>query len=129
MAFNDPIADLLTRIRNAMHAQRRFVDVDLSKMKKSIVQILKENGFIDHYLVDETKKRMRIFLKYTKGRRSVLHGLKRISRPGLRRYVGYEHIPLEGVFKLPILSTSHGVLDGRKAREMKVGGELLCYIW
>ena len=129
MAFSDPIAELLTRIRNSKKAKQRFLDINLSREKLNIVKILKEKGFIRNYLVNEKKLIMRIFLKYSK-RRSVITGLKRVSRPGLRKYVGYDEIPvILGGIGMVILSTSKGIIDGKKARDMKVGGELLCYIW
>jgi small subunit ribosomal protein S8 len=129
MAFSDPIAELLTRIRNSKGAKQRFLDINLSREKLNIVKILKEKGFIRNYLVNEEKRIMRIFLKYSK-RRSVITGLKRVSRPGLRKYVGCDEIPIIfGGIGMVILSTSKGIVDGKKARDMKVGGELLCYIW
>ena len=130
MSLSDPIADLLTRIRNAMLARHRYVDVDLSKMKKSICEVLKESGYVEHFLIDDTKRKMRVFLKYNKRKTCVISGLKRISKPGVRRYVGYSDIPnvLEGL-GLAILSTSKGVMSGSRARNEKVGGELLCTVW
>ena len=130
MAFNDPIAELLTKIRNATRAKHRYVDINLSKMKVSIVKILKENGFIASFLVDDKKKMGRLFLKYNKKREPIIHGLKRVSTPGLRRYVEYKKIPyVQNGFGISILSTSQGVVDDTKAREQKIGGELLCYVW
>lgn len=130
MSMNDPIADLLTRIRNAAMARNRFVDLPHSRQKVSIIKILQEQGFIDNFLVDEEGSRIRIFLKYTFGREPVIQGLKRVSTPGLRRYVGYREIPrLFGDLGVAILSTPSGILDGKKARQQKVGGELLCLIW
>jgi len=130
MAFNDPIAEFLTRLRNAQKAEHKFVDMSLSKMRKSLVEILLKQGFIEHFLIDESKKRMRIFLKYTQGRKPVMQGLKRVSSPGLRKYVGCKKIPkILGGIGIAILSTSLGLLDDRTAREQKVGGEILCYIW
>lgn len=130
MSFNDPIADLLTRIRNAALARNRFVDFPHSREKVSIVKILQEQGFIDNFLVDEKGGRVRAFLKYARGRAPVIQGLKRVSSPGLRRYVGYQGIPrIYGDLGVAILSTPKGILDGRKARELKVGGELLCLVW
>jgi small subunit ribosomal protein S8 len=129
MAFSDPIAELLTGIRNSKEVKHRFLDIGLSREKLNIVKILKEKGFIRNYLVDEKRSLMRIFLKYSK-RRSVINGLKRVSRPGLRKYIGYGDIPvIFGGMGMVILSTSKGIIDGKKARELKVGGELLCYVW
>lgn len=132
MAVNDLIADLLTRVRNASRAERRYVDVIWSKMNESIAQILKDQGYIDHFLVKEEnkKKAMRLFLKYLPNRKSVIRGLKRVSKLGRREYVDVDGIPT--VFNgigIAILSTSKGVLVGSKAREERVGGELLCLVW
>ncbi len=130
MSLSDPIADLLTRIRNATTARNRFVDFPFSKEKLSIVKIMQEQGFIDHLLVDEKKGRARAFLKYSEGRAPVIQGIKRCSSPGLRRYVGYQNIPnIYGGMGLAILSTPMGIIDGKRARELKVGGELLCLVW
>src|SRR3990167_2811625 len=99
-------------------------------MKGKILEILRNHGFIENFLVNEEKYKMRVFLKYTKARESVIHGLDRISRSGLRRYIGYAGIPK--VFNgmgIAILSTPRGVLDGETARNLKVGGELLCTVW
>ena len=93
MAQSDPIADLLTGIRNALQAGKSFVDVYSSNIKLRIVQILEEQGYIEKHIVDSEKRKMRIFLKYTKGRKPVLRGLKRISSPGLRKYTTYKKIP------------------------------------
>lgn len=130
MSTNDTIADLLTRIRNGKSAQHRFVDVPLSKMNQNIVKLLKDLGFIDNYLVNQDKRVVRLFLRYKHGRDSVIKGLKRVSSPGLRRYVGYKDIPrVLGGLGAAILSTPQGVIDGETARRNKVGGELLCYVW
>ena len=128
MAFNDPIAELLTKIRNAKDARHRFVDVWRSNKKLAIVKILKEEGYVQDF--KEGEEKVRVFLKYTKNREPVLHGLKRVSSPGLRKYVSVDKIPtVLGGMGITILSTSKGILEGNKAKEMKVGGELLCYIW
>jgi len=130
MSLSDPIADLLTRIRNAAHAKHRYVDVNLSKMKRSIVQIMKDSGFVENFLVNEEQRKMRIFLRYNKRRESVIHDLKRESKPGVRRYVACEEIPniMLGL-GLSIVSTSRGVISGHEAKKAKVGGELICTIW
>ena len=132
-AISDPIADFLTRIRNATKAQHRYVDISWSVMKQNIADILKSNGFIDSYLVKhENKQRgtMRIFLKYTEGRHPVIQGITRVSKPGLRRYVGHKDIPhFYGGLGLSILSTSSGVMAGGDAASKNVGGEVLCYVW
>ncbi len=130
MAFNDPIAELLTKIRNATRAQHRYVDLGFSKNKVRILELLKNHGFIDNVLVNEAEFKIRVFLRYTKDRRSVIHDLQRVSKCGMRRYVGYAEIPR--VFNgmgLCLVSTSKGIVDGETARNLKVGGELLCTVW
>jgi small subunit ribosomal protein S8 len=130
MTTHDPISDFLTRIRNARLAQHRFVDLNLTKMVHSIVKILKEQGFIESYLVNDETRQMRIFLKYSEKREAVIQGLKRISSPGLRRYVGYKKIPkVLGGMGIVVLSTPAGVVDGETARKLQVGGEFLCTVW
>lgn len=133
MAVSDPLADFLTRIRNAIKAQHRYVDVNWSKMKQILAEILKEQGFIENYLVkvdDAGRGSLRLFLKYTAGRKPVIQGLRRISKPGLRKYVGHEDIPqFYGNMGLSIVSTSQGVMPGKEASKRKIGGELLCLVW
>ncbi len=129
----DPIADLLTRIRNAARAKHARVDVPASKLKVEIARILKEEGYISTFkLVEESKTRrtLRLFLKYTPDRRSVITGLRRISRPGSRNYVGASEIrPVVGGLGISILTTPRGVMTGRAARKARVGGELMCEVW
>lgn len=130
MAFNDPIAELLTKVRNASRAQHRYVDISFSKIKIKILEILKNHGFIENFLVNEENHKVRVFLKYNKARESVIQGLDRESTCGLRRYIGYCEIPK--VFNgmgIAIVSTPQGVVDGETARNLKVGGELLCTVW
>ena len=129
MSFNDPIAELLTKIRNALMAKHRYVDISLSIMKKNLLEILKDEGFITNYLVDTEKKQMRVFLKYSQ-RQPVIRGLKRVSSPGLRKYANHKTLPkvLNGI-GIAVLSTSLGLLTDQVAREKGVGGEVLCYIW
>jgi small subunit ribosomal protein S8 len=133
MAVSDPVADFLTRIRNAIKAQHRYVDVDWSKMKQILAEILKKQGFIENYLVkvDENQRgTIRLFLKYTNGRQPVIQGLKKVSKPGLRKYVGHQDIPrFYGNMGLSIVSTSQGVMAGKEAIERGIGGELLCLVW
>ncbi len=125
--MTDPIADMLTRIRNAHMALHKEVRVPRSKMKESIAAILKQEGYVDAVTVEE--KDIAITLRYLKGAAGIA-GLKRISTPGRRRYVGHSAIPrVQNGLGICILSTSSGVLDGETARERKVGGELLCEIW
>lgn len=133
MAVNDPIADFLTRIRNSCKAEHRYVDVDWSKMKQNLANILKEQGLIESFLVkkdSDSRGTIRIFLKYSTGRFPVIQGLKRVSTPGLRRYVKWNDIPtFYGGLGVSIVSTSHGVISGYEAKKLKIGGELLCLVW
>ena len=129
----DPIGDFLTRIRNAAAAKHQRVDVPVSKLKTEIARILKDEGYISTFkLVDEnkTRKMLRVFLKYTPDRRSVITGVKRISRPGARSYQGFMDIrPVVGGLGISILTTPKGLMSGRAARRAKIGGELLCEVW
>ena len=131
MAISDTVADMLTRIRNAKDAKHKYVDVKCSSLNKKIIDVLKEKGYITKYLVNEKKYKIRVFIKYLiRSNESVIKGLKRFSKPGLRKYIGYKEIPY--VFSglgIAILSTPSGVIDGEKARSLKVGGELLCLVW
>ncbi len=131
--MTDPIADLLTRIRNATRAKHARVDVPASKLKTEIARVLKEEGYISTYkLVEENKvrKTLRVFLKYTPDKGSVITGLRRVSRPGSRNYVGISEIrPVVGGLGISILTTPRGVMTGRAARKARVGGELLCEVW
>lgn len=130
--MTDPIADMLTRIRNAILARHDFVLVPASKMKLSIAKILKDEGFIRDYevLKGKPQRMLKIYLKYTEKREPILTGLKRVSKPGLRVYVQQTEIPrVYGGLGIAILSTPKGVMSGQQAWRQKVGGELLCYIW
>ncbi len=128
--LHDPIADLLTRIRNAKNARHRFVDFRPSKIKMEIVKVLHEQGFVDKFLMNEEKGQARVFLKYASNREPVIKGLDRMSSPSLRRYVGYRQIPkIYGGMGIAILSTPGGIVDGETARKNKLGGELLCLVW
>lgn len=128
--LHDPIADLLTRIRNAKVARHRYVDFRPSKIKMEIVKILHQQGFVDRFMVNEEKGQARVFLKYAGGREPVIKGLDRMSSPSLRRYVGYRQIPrIYGGMGVAILSTPGGIVDGETARQRKLGGELLCLVW
>lgn len=130
MSFNDPIAEFLTKIRNAQKAQHKFVDITLNKMKINMANILKEHGFIENFIQNEKKRKMRIFLKYSKNREGIIRQLKRISRPGRRLYAPKEKLPrVLGGIGLAIMSTSKGVMTDEQARKLNVGGEILCYIW
>ena len=129
----DPIADFFTRVRNATAAKHQRVDVPVSKLKTEIARILKEEGYISTYkLVEENKSRktLRIFLKYTPDRRSVITGMKRVSRPGQRNYVGSQEInPVVGGLGISSLTTPKGLMTGRAARKANMGGEVLCEVW
>ena len=132
MAITDPIADMLTRIRNAQSARHPKVDVPASKLKMEIARILKEEGFIVNFkLADEGAKRsIRIYLKYTPGNVPVISRIERVSRPGCRVYQGKNEIRrVQGGFGIAILTTPKGVMTGRQARREGVGGELLCEVW
>jgi small subunit ribosomal protein S8 len=128
--MNDPISDMLTRIRNANRALLPTVDVPHSKMKESIAGILKREGYINDFAVEgQLPKLIKVKLKY-QGKKSVIEGLKRVSTPGLRRYVGSTDIPrVRGGLGVAVLSTSEGMMTGNQARKKNLGGELVCYVW
>ncbi len=132
MATTDPVADMLTRIRNAGHAKHAQCDIPASKVKEQISKVLKGEGFIKDYQVLNTGVQgvIRITLKYTNDRKDVIGGLKRISRPGLRKYCGSSDIPtiFNGMGTV-IMSTPQGIMTGRKAKKQNVGGEVLAYVW
>ncbi len=129
----DQISNMLTKIRNGYRASHQKVDIPMSKLKLEIIKIFKNEGFIKNFrLVEAEDKKMfiRVFLKYTDEGNSVILGLKRVSKPGLRVYRGKNNIPrIFNGLGVTVLSTSHGVLTEKKAREQGVGGEILCYIW
>lgn len=128
--MNDPISDMLTRIRNANQALLPLVDVPHSKLKESIAGILKREGYIQDFSVEgQLPKSIKLKLKY-QGKKSVIEGLRRVSTPGLRRYVGSTDIPrVRGGLGVALLSTSEGIMTGNQARKKNIGGELLCYVW
>ena len=132
MSMTDPIADLLTRIRNANMAHRDVVEIPASKIKMSIVEILKSEGFVRdvEYIEDNKQGVIRVFLKYGEDRNRVITGLKRISKPGLRKYAKADSLPkvLNGL-GIAIISTSVGVLTDKEARAKQIGGEVLAYVW
>ena len=132
MQMSDVIADMLTRIRNANNAKHMSVDVPASKMKKSIAQILLDEGYIKSYEVVEDGKQgiIRIQLKYAQGKQKVIRGIKRVSKPGLRIYASCEDMPkvMNGL-GVAIVSTSKGVMTDKQARKENVGGEVLCFVW
>jgi|SRR5690349_1942354 small subunit ribosomal protein S8 len=128
--MTDPISDMLARIRNANRALLPSVDIPHSKIKENIAGILKKEGYISDISVEgKTPKTLKLKLKYS-GKRSVIEGLRRISTPGLRRYVGSTEIPhVRGGLGVSVLSTSEGIMSGTQARKKNIGGELLCYVW
>ena len=128
--MNDPISDMLARIRNANRALLPAIDVPHSRMKESIAGILKREGYITDFAVEgKLPKIIKLRLKY-QGKKSTIDGLRRISTPGLRRYVGSTEIPrVRGGLGVALLSTSEGVMTGTQARKKNLGGELLCYVW
>ena len=132
MQMSDVIADMLTRIRNANDAKHPTVDIPASNMKKAIAQILAEEGYIKSYQVIEDDKQgiIRVTLKYLPGKVKVIRGIRRVSKPGLRIYAGCEDMPsvMNGL-GIAIVSTSKGIMTGKKARELNVGGEVLAFVW
>jgi small subunit ribosomal protein S8 len=133
MSMTDPIADMLTRIRNACGSKHRRVDVPLSRMKTEIARILKENNFIQDYStvqIEDGKQMLRLRLRYAAGGQPVIRELKRVSTPGLRRYVGVNDIPrVRNGLGVAILSTSKGLMSDRQARQSRTGGELVAVVW
>ncbi len=128
--MTDTISDMLTRIRNASRVQLPNVELPHSKMKESIAHILKKEGYVADVEVEgKVPKKIKLKLKYD-GKKSVIEGLRRVSTPGLRRYVGSTDIPrVRGGLGISVISTSQGVMTGTQARKNNLGGELLCYIW
>lgn len=135
MQMSDVIADMLTRIRNASDAKHATVDIPASKMKEAIAEILVNEGYVKEYKkMDDVKYGnqgvIRITLKYTQGKQKVIRGIRRVSKPGLRIYAGYEDMPkvMNGL-GIAIVSTSKGVITDKQARQLKVGGEVLAFVW
>ena len=132
MQMSDVIADMLTRIRNANNAKHTTVDIPASNMKKSIADILVEEGYVKGYQIVDNGNQgiIRITLKYMEGKQKVIRGMRRISKPGLRIYAGYEDMPkvMNGL-GIAIVSTSKGIMTDKKARGLKVGGEVLAFVW
>lgn len=132
MSMTDPIADMLTRVRNANTVRHEKVDVPASRVKEAIARILKDEGFIREYerIEDEKQGVLRLHLKYGSDRTHVISGLKRISKPGLRIYAKKDQIPrVLGGLGVAVVSTSHGIVTDREARKLGLGGEVLCFIW
>ncbi len=132
MQITDTIADLLTRIRNANSAKHETVEIPSSNMKKAIVEILFEEGYIDKFVVSEDEKQgvIKVFLKYVEGKKPAITGLKRVSKPGLRIYSDVENMPkvMKGL-GIALISTSKGIMTDRRARKENVGGEVLAFVW
>ncbi|MBI3599782.1 MAG: 30S ribosomal protein S8 [Nitrospinae bacterium] len=132
MAMTDPIADMLTRIRNAIRVKHDKVNIPASKIKSEIAGILKEDGFIKNFKLIKDRKQgiLRIYLKYENETESIIQGLKRVSKPGCRIYAAKDDVPmvLNGL-GIAILSTNKGIMTDKVCREQKVGGEVLCYVW
>ncbi|MDZ7270454.1 MAG: 30S ribosomal protein S8 [candidate division KSB1 bacterium] len=132
MSMTDPIADYLTRIRNALRAGHKKVDIPASRLKTEITRILQEQHFIHSFVLVEDGKQgiLRIYLRYDENEEPVISGLERVSKPGQRKYVGAAEIPrVLNNLGIAILSTSKGVMTGQQARKAGVGGEVLCYVW
>jgi small subunit ribosomal protein S8 len=132
MSMTDPIADLLTRIRNATRERHEKLEVPASRLKANVVKVLKDEGYIKNFRLmrEEGRPIIKVYLKYNDKGDSVIQGIRRVSRPGLRRYSGYESMPRPlGGAGIAIVSTSQGVTTGHKARAQKVGGEILCEVW
>lgn len=134
MSTTDPIADMLTRLRNGIAVRRRYVQMPASKLKTAIAQILKSEGYIEGFDVVREKDRphanLRVWLKYTEDREPLLTGLQRVSKPGRRVYTKKQNVPLVlSGLGVAVLSTPRGIMTGRQARRLGVGGEVLCYFW
>lgn len=132
MNITDPIADMLTRIRNANNVNKDVVDIPASNLKINIAKTLKDEGFIREYKIIDNypQNKVRVYLKYGKDDEKVITGIKRISKPGLRVYVDKDEIPrVLGGLGIAVISTSRGILTGKEARKEGVGGEVVCYVW
>ena len=132
MSVTDPIADYLVRVRNALHAGHKYVDIPASKLKKGITKILLERKYIKNYMLIRDSKQglIRVYVRYDKNGESIINGMRRVSRPGLRRYVGAESLPrVRNNLGAAVVSTSQGVMTNFEAKRRGVGGEVLFYIW
>ena len=132
MGMTDPIADMLTRIRNGSKAGKKWVDIPASRLKKELAKILTEEHFVEKYHVVDDKKQgeIRVFLRYDREEKPMINGIKRVSKPGLRKYQSANKLPrvLNGL-GIAVVSTSSGVMTDRDARKKGVGGEIICYVW
>ena len=132
MAVSDPVADMLTKIRNASLAKHDKVDISTSKMKLQIIKILKNEGFVKNFkkVTKDNFPFVRVYLKYDENKAPVIHGIERMSTPGRRMYTGYRDMPrVYNGYGVLVVSTSEGVITGKKAAESKIGGELICKVW
>ncbi len=132
MGMTDPIADMLTRIRNGSKAEKKWIDVPASNLKKELTQILVEEHFVEKfdYIKDNKQGKLRVFLKYDETDKPIIRGIQRVSKPGLRRYAQANRLPrvLNGL-GIAVISTSSGVMTDRDARKKGIGGEIICYVW
>ena len=132
MAVSDPIADMLTVIRNGCKAKKKKVEVPASGFKREIVRVLLEEKFISNfrYIEDNKQGRLRVYLKYSDDETSVISGIKRISTPGLRNYAGGKEVPrVQGGLGVAIITTSQGIMTDKEAKKRKIGGEIICHVW
>lgn len=131
MSWSDPIADMLTRVRNAQSAGSEIVEIPASRMKSNVAKVLKEEGYVSDYEVEGgTKKVLRIALKYNADDKPVIRGIRRESKPSLRKYCGWRDVPrVLGGLGVAVVSTSSGVMSGAEARRRKLGGEIICSVW
>ncbi|MBI4355111.1 MAG: 30S ribosomal protein S8 [Candidatus Omnitrophica bacterium] len=133
MSTTDPIADMFTKIRNASRAKLARIEVPASRMKSAILEILKQEGYIRAYKqvdIGPVQKRLRVYLKFTTDRTPAISDITRISKPGLRRYVGSQHLPrVMGGLGIAILTTSQGIMSDRQAKQSRLGGEMIGYVW
>ena len=132
MSMSDPIADYLTRVRNGLHAQKKYVDIPASNIKRKMSRILLDQGFVKKYIIidDGTQGIIRIWLKYDESGDPVIHNIKRISTPGRRRYVSVDELPrVKNNLGISIMTTPKGIITAREAKRQNVGGEVLCEVW
>jgi len=131
MSWSDPIADMLTRVRNAQSAGIEIVEMPASRMKSDVAKVLKEEGYVSDYEIEgDVKKVLRIALKYNSDAKPVIRGIRRESKPGLRKFCGWKDVPrVLGGLGVAVISTSSGVMSGVEARRRKLGGEIICSVW
>ena len=131
MSWSDPIADMLTRVRNAQSAGIEIIEMPASRMKSDVAKVLKEEGYVSDYeLEGDVKKVLRIALKYNSDDKPVIRGIRRESKPGLRKFCGWKDVPrVLGGLGVAVISTSSGVMSGIEARRRKLGGEIICSVW